>query len=167
LGLRRLEEIDSVELQAFGIDDAVLGGEAHDGAAGLRLAGAAFPDDAQPLAAEREGDAAHGLDEAGARREGDTQVLDGQKSAHWPLPRGSSASRRPSPSRLKPRLTTRMAKPGIAATHHWSRMKRRPDAIMAPHSGSGGCAPSPRKPSPAAGRVMPAMSSGTRTSSDE
>ena len=28
--------------------------------------------------------------------------------------------------------------PGMAATHHWSRMKRRPEAIIAPHSGSGG-----------------------------
>ena len=28
---------------------------------------------------------------------------------------GSSTSRRPSPSRLKPRLTTQMAKPGVAA----------------------------------------------------
>ena len=28
-----------------------------------------------------------------------------------------------------------MAAPGIAATHHWSRMKRRPEAIIAPHSG--------------------------------
>ena len=40
----------------------------HDRAAGLRLARAAFADDAQPLAAEREGNAAHRLDHAGARR---------------------------------------------------------------------------------------------------
>ena len=46
-------------------------------------------------------------------------------------------------------------------------MKRRPEAIIAPHSGSGGCAPRPRKPSPAAVRMMPAMSSVTRTISEE
>ena len=33
---------------------------------------------------------------------------------------GSSASRSPSPSRLKARLTMKMAAPGAAATHHWS-----------------------------------------------
>ena len=33
---------------------------------------------------------------------------------------GSSASRNPSPSRLKARLTRKMAAPGAAATHQWS-----------------------------------------------
>ena len=33
---------------------------------------------------------------------------------------GSSASRRPSPSRLNARLTMKIAAPGAAATHHWS-----------------------------------------------
>ena len=61
----------------------------------------------------------------------------------------------------------RMATPGAPATHHWSSMKRRPDAIIAPHSGSGGCAPRPRKPRPAAVRMMPAMSSVTLMISDE
>ena len=46
-------------------------------------------------------------------------------------------------------------------------MKRRPEAIIAPHSGSGGWAPRPRKPRPAAVRMMPAMSSVTRTISDD
>src|SRR6185312_4265248 len=141
--------------------------QAHYGAAGLRLAGAGFADDAQPLPAEREGNAAHRLHQAGAGGKGDAQVFYVEERAHWLLPRGSSASRRPSPSRLKPRLTMRMATPGMAATHHWSRMKRRPDAIIAPHSGSGGCAPRPRKPRPAAVRMMPAMSSVTRTTREE
>ena len=38
---------------------------------------------------------------------------------------------------------------------------------MAPHSGAGGWAPRPRKPSPAAVRMIPAMSRPTRTISDE
>ena len=42
-------------------------------------------------------------------------------------------------------------------------MKRRPVAIIVPHSGSGGCAPSPRKPRPAAVRMMEDMSRVTRT----
>ena len=118
LGFRGLEEVDAVEVQPFGIDDTVFGGQAHDGAAGLRLAGTALADDAEPFAAEREGHAAHRLDDTRTRREGDAQVFYVEKRAHWPLPRGSSASRRPSPSRLKPRLTMRMATPGAAATHH-------------------------------------------------
>ena len=48
-------------------------------------------------------------------------------------------------------------------THHWSRMKRRAVAIIAPHSGEGGCAPMPRKPNEAAVRMMELMSSVTRT----
>ena len=43
----------------------------------------------------------------------------------------------------------------------------RPSEIIAPHSGIGGCAPRPRKPRPAAERMIPAMSSATRTIIDE
>lgn len=60
-----------------------------------------------------------------------------------------------------------IAKPGMVATHHWSRMNTRPRLIIAPHSGSGGCAPKPRNPRPAAVRMIPAMSSVTRTIIDE
>ena len=63
--------------------------------------------------------------------------------------------------------TVKIASPGTVATHQWSRMKRRPSEIMAPHSGLGGCAPRPRKPRPAAARMMPAISSVTRTISEE
>src|SRR3546814_1437784 len=66
----------------------------------------------------------------------------------WPPLLGSSTSRRPSPSRLNPRLTMKMAMPGTVATHHWLISTLRPLEIMAPHSGSGGCAPRPRKPRP-------------------
>ena len=60
-----------------------------------------------------------------------------------------------------------IAKPGIVATHHWSRMNVRPREIIAPHSGSGGCAPRPRKPSPAAVKMIPAISNVTRTIIEE
>src|SRR5690606_34312383 len=157
-----------VEGQCPGRNLCVRGRQAHNGPAGLRLARPRLAHYAQPLAPEKERYATHGLQPAGAAGNGHAEILHLQQGfAHWPPLRGSSASRRPSPSRLKPRLTMRMAKPGIAATHHWSRMKRRPEAIIAPHSGSGGCAPRPRKPSPAAVRMMPAMSSVTRTMSEE
>ena len=80
---------------------------------------------------------------------------------------GSRTSRRPSPSRLKPRLTTKIAMPGTAGTHHWSRMFSRPTEIMAPHSGVGGCAPRPRNPRPAAVKMTPAMSRVARTIIEE
>ena len=44
----------------------------------VRLARAAFADDAQPLAAEREADAAHGLGHRRRRREGDAEVAHGR-----------------------------------------------------------------------------------------
>ena len=37
---------------------------------------------------------------------------------------------------------------------------------IAPHSGSGGCAPSPRKPRPAAVRITDAIDSVSRTSTE-
>ena len=78
------------------------------------------PDDAEALAAELERHAAHRLHDAGAQVEADAQVFDVEKRLRHLAAFGSSTSRRPSPSRLKPRLTTKMARPGMAATHHWS-----------------------------------------------
>src|SRR6185437_4280523 len=165
LGLR--QKIDAVEHQSPCHDPAWRPDQPEDGAAGHRLARTALPDNAEPLAAEREGDPAHHLDRSARRRKADPQVLD-LEQAHRRSPlRGSSTSRRPSPRKQKPRLTMTMAKPGMVATHHWLRMKERPAGIIAPHSGCGGCAPTPRKPSPAAVRMIPAMSSVTRTISEE
>src|SRR6185369_12839511 len=139
-----------------------------DRTSGHRLAGAALADDAQPLAAECEGDALHHFDRPARRREGDPEIVDLEQRAQWRSPcLGSSTSRRPSPRKQKPRLTMTMAKPGMVATHHWSRMKERPREIMAPHSGNGGCAPRPMKPRPAAVRMMPAISSVTRMIIDD
>ncbi|MCY1487977.1 hypothetical protein D9M68_216600 [compost metagenome] len=112
------EQIDTVEGQLLGRHLRMARRQPHDRPARLRLAGAAFADDAEAFAAEREGDATYRLDEAGTGRERDLEVFYRQQRTHWPLSRGSSASRRPSPSRLKPRLTIRIAMPGIVATHH-------------------------------------------------
>src|SRR5436190_17175528 len=59
--------------------------------------------------------------------------------------RGSRMSRNPSPSRLKPSVTSMMARPGNSTT--WGLVDRydRPFASMAPHSGMGGWTPRPRK----------------------
>ena len=91
----------------------------EDGAARLGLAGAGFPDDSEPLAAKRERHAAHGLHDSGAQMETYLQIFDLEKRGGAHLAAfGSSTSRSPSPRRLKPRLTMKMARPGMAATHH-------------------------------------------------
>jgi len=56
-----------------------------------------------------------------------------------------------------------IATPGVVGTHHCAMMKPRAVAIMAPHSGIGGCAPIPRKPRPAAVRMMLLIANATRT----
>src|SRR5690606_4334081 len=91
---------------------------------------------------------------AGRRLELDDQVLylenrHGQDLFSF----GSSASRRPSPIRLIASTVSRMARPGSVTTHQARRMNSRASASMVPHSGVGGCAPMPRKPSAAASRI--------------
>ena len=100
--------------------------------------------------------------------EGRTDFEQGRIGVLWTTAHFASiTSRRPSPSKLNPSATMQIAKPGNVATHHWSKMNFRPVEIMAPHSGSGGCAPKPMKPRPAAVRMMPAMSKVMRTMTDE
>jgi hypothetical protein len=52
--------------------------------------------------------------------------------------------------RLKASTVIRIARPGKVTTHQARRMNSRASASMAPHSGVGGWAPTPRKPSAAA-----------------
>ncbi len=118
--LRGRQQIDSVERQPLGDDLAGGRREAQDGAAGLRFAGTRFTDDSETFPAEMERDPAHRLDDAGAEVEADAEIFDFEKRLCHLAAFGSRTSRNPSPSRLKPRLTTKMAAPGIAATHHWS-----------------------------------------------
>src|ERR1019366_10460593 len=132
----------------------------QDRARGERLAGTGFADKAELLGAERQRHAAHGLADAVRGGKADRQALDLDQHQRC---FGSSTSRSPSPSRLKPSEATKIATPGIIGTHHCSRMKRRAVAIIEPHSGDGGCAPMPRKPSAAAVRMIELMSSVTRT----
>src|SRR5690606_30905963 len=62
---------------------------------------------------------------------------------------GSSASRIPSPTRLKPSTQRKIAIPGKVATQGAVVIRPRPALRIDPQEGSGGCAPSPRKLSPA------------------
>src|SRR5438093_1047514 len=84
-----------------------------------------------------------------------------------PLNEGSSASRSPSPSKLKPSTVTMMARPGkIARCGDWRR-NGTASAIITPHSGAGGCAPKPRNPNAAAVRIMPPTPSVAPTTTNE
>src|SRR6516165_500566 len=71
-----------------------------------------------------------------------------------PRSRGSSRSRRPSPTRLKPTTVTRMARPGNVAIQGAVSINDRPVASIEPHSGVGGVAPRPRNDSPAVSTMV-------------
>src|SRR5690606_8787415 len=123
-----------------------------DGEHRHRLARTAFAHDGQHLTGfDMKVDAGH-RDEGA---EGDGQVFDFEQRTHFQLlfSRGSSASRSPSPQRLMARTVTRIARPGKVTTHQARMMNSRASASIVPHSGVGGCAPSPRKPSAAASRM--------------
>src|SRR5699024_7731448 len=72
---------------------------------------------------------------------------------HYIFKRGSSASRNPSPNKLNPKTTSNMARPGKVTTHGEFCNACLPSLNIAPHSGVGGCAPNPRKLSPAASKI--------------
>src|ERR1700687_1420598 len=63
--------------------------------------------------------------------------------------RGSSASRRPSPTRLNDSTTRKIARPGHSAVHGALIRKRCAEFNMLPQDGAGGCWPSPRNDSAA------------------
>ena len=113
------EQIDPVEVERLAVTSPGGGVRPRMARPGLRLAGAGFAHDAESLAAELKGDAAHRLDDAGAQVKADAEIFDVEKRlSSFARPSDRATSRRPSPSRLKPRLTTKMAMPGMAATHH-------------------------------------------------
>src|SRR5204863_8860415 len=114
--------------------------------------------------AERQRDAAHRLNKATPRREGDVQVVQCQQRFSHVRMRGSRMSRTPSPSRLKHSTVSMSARPGKATSHHLPvEMKRAPSATMMPHSGVGGLTPRPIKESPAALRMAQPRLSDTCT----
>ena len=54
-------------------------------------------------------------------------------------------SLRPSPTKLNPRTTIKIAKPGKRENHHVSGKKEAPLATIVPRSGVGAWAPNPKK----------------------
>src|SRR6266542_1677494 len=84
----------------------------------------------------------HGSQVAGARTEKSAVK---QLRRYWrDRERGSIVSRRPSPTKLQAIATVKIASPGKVEIHHCC-ISSRPSATIAPHSGVGGTAPSPRK----------------------
>src|SRR6266545_6692257 len=71
--------------------------------------------------------------------------------------RGSSRSRRPSPSKLAARTVIAIARPGNNPIQIATRMNWRPSASITPHSGVGDCGPRPRKLSAAPVKIAPPM----------
>ena len=67
--------------------------------------------------------------------------------------RGSKASRKPSPIKLKARVSSASAIPGNSTMWGWERIPKRPSLIIAPQLGVGGLTPSPMKLSAASKKI--------------
>src|SRR4029078_4765995 len=78
---------------------------------------------------------------------------------------GSSASRRPSPTRLNERTTRKIASPGQTAIQGALVRKRCAALSMLPQDGGGGCWPRPRKDSAASAMMAAAIDSVACTNS--
>src|SRR5918992_1564053 len=133
---------------------------------GHALAAARLADDAECLTwGDVEGDAVDRVDQAAPRPELDVEILDRQErlARHQPRPRslGSSASRSPSPIRLKPSTEITIATPGMSARKGAVCRYSLTSVSMLPHSGvsSGSSSPIPRKPSPATSMIAVAIAS--------
>src|SRR6266542_3119441 len=58
---------------------------------------------------------------------------------------GSSASRNPSPRKLREKSVMEKASPGKTSSHGYSSMLLAPSVMRVPHELIGGCTPKPRK----------------------
>ena len=79
--------------------------------------------------------------------------------------RGSSASRRPSPTRLSDNTTRKIENPGQIAIHGAVVRKRCAALSMLPQEGAGGCCPSPQNDSAASALIAAAIESVACTKS--
>src|SRR5207244_10778309 len=137
---------------------------------------AAREDDIVLLAAEPRRSPAPGRHHAPAQ-DRDEYVGDGEPSSSHglvqvgddrPILVGSSASRTASPSSVHATTTSTSATPGAVATQCALTSVSRPEAIMLPHDGVGGCTPRPRNerlassmialPTPSAAATMTGVS---------
>src|SRR5260370_1417751 len=122
---------------------------------GNALAAAGFADNAQRFAlAKVEADIVDRGDPAGIAAELDREIVDFEQMAHVStFRRGSSTSRRPSPSRFMPSVARLIAIPGNSMIHHACTEWSRPSEMMLPQLGVGGDGPTPRKLSAASARM--------------
>ena len=126
---RGAEHVAVEHAQAAGGDAiAAFGQQAHAQHGGHRFARAGLADHTDNLAGvDVQRHAVQRLDAALVGRELKAQVVDGQyrlrmSHGHFPCCRGSSRSRTPSPSKLKPVAVIRIASPGKVEYHQLSRM---------------------------------------------
>ena len=111
-GIER-HQILAVEMSGAGFDAAAGLEQAQDGHAGDGLARAGFSHDAQDLAGmDVETHPAHGLHFPAPGEEAGRQVADGKDGRAHLRNRGSSASRSPSPRKLKANMVSEMAAAG-------------------------------------------------------
>src|SRR5690606_31109941 len=155
IGRVHIEQIDAFKFHLVGGHGSGGGQQPHHREHGHGLARAGLPDNGQHFAAiDRHIYAVNGLEQADGGIERYRQILDFEQGhGQLLLSLGSSASRNPSPTRLMASTVTRIARPGKVTTHQARRMNWRDSASMVPHSGVGGWAPRPRKPSAAASRM--------------
>src|SRR5439155_25049814 len=104
------------------------------------LFGAIERDIARPAEGERRDDS---HDEEQQKRDLCARATAARRLGHWRSICGSSASRRPSPRRLKASTVKKIARLGKSATCGEVIMSARASLSIAPHSGVGGWAPMP------------------------
>src|SRR5882672_11557078 len=105
---------------------------------------------------------------AGLESVGEPRDLGGHGSMIPTQPtRGSSASRRRSPTRLIASTVARMANPGSVGSHHATVTKSRPSEIIWPHVGYERPEPTPRNDSAASARIACATCSVDNTTIDD
>src|SRR6185503_5611037 len=128
--------------------------QAHDALHGHGLAAARLADDRERLArGDAEARAAHGLHDAAVRRELDGEVRDLEHGlpgayrrlrAHSrPRKRTSSASRKPSPSKLNASTAVLIRSAGNSSSCGCASIVLMPSLLMLPHDGVGGATPMP------------------------
>lgn len=118
LALRHLQQVFTVQNNAAAHVVSIAGQVAHDGEAQRSLARSGFADQTQHLAgADLKFDVLQDVERAARQLIVEAVVSHLQHSSHWRCPLGLRASRKPSPSRLKPIAMMAMARPGMSIIH--------------------------------------------------
>ena len=125
------------------------------------LAGSRLADDPEHLARiELPADLGDGVNDSVLGLELDGEVVDGEdRLRHGLVAGGSSASRRPSPTKLTASAMTTITRPGNVTSHQAEKPETWPSAMSFPSAGVGGWTPKPRNESAASMRIAAAISS--------